>query len=565
MNEHTTIQKDQSMRPFVKKEDGRNLKVITLGGVEVIGRNSYIVEYKDDLYVIDYGMSFPEGDGYGVDYILPDYHWLVKNKHRIKAIIITHAHLDHVGGIPFILDKLDFPPLYASPFAIEFIKEKLKEKRHVKPAKLFPVSENDVINSGEVKIQFFHVTHSIPQCYGVSVDTPEGRIVYSGDYKFDDTPLNEKPSNYEKIAKLGREGVLAALLDSTNAYEPGKSKSETEIMGVLEDTIKKAEGRIIVATFSSLVTRLAGIMDVAHRLNKKVLFTGRSLENNMKIAMRIGYIHPHPNLIVSRKDFEKVPDNQLIIMTTGSQGEPMAALTRMAFNKHQYVSIKKTDTIIISSSVIPTNTLDVQRLNDELTRKGAKLINSKLMDIHVSGHAYQEDMKLMAKLLNAKYNIPVHGYTSFLNQHKIVLKEAGLNESNVLIPVEGSVYSFKNNIVQQEKKLKVMPSAVVGDKILEKGESLIAERRILSTSGVCSVVFQIKGHEVVDASVILRAFDTSENNDRIVTELKNKLPNWYMQLTDKAQLKKFMYARIGSYFMNNHGKTPLLCIDVITG
>jgi ribonuclease J len=547
----------------MNEQKERDLKVITLSGVEVIGRNSYVVQYKDDIYVVDYGLTFPDGEGYGVDYLLPDYHWLQKNKDHIKGIIVTHAHLDHVGGLPFVIEQLGFPPIYASPFAIEFIREKFKEHGLHKKTQFFPVSEQDVIRKGPVSISFFHVTHSIPQCYGVCFETPEGRVVYTGDYKFDDHPLNEKPSNYKKIEEIGKKGVLVALLDSTNAFEAGKSKSETEILGVLEDVILKAEGRVIIATFSSLVTRIAGLIEVARKHGKKILFTGRSLENNMKIAMRIGYVTPEANLVISPKEAHKIPDNQLIIVTTGSQGEPMAALTRMAFNKHDVITIKKTDTVIISSSVIPTNTLDVQRLLDEISRKGARIINSKLMDIHVSGHAYQEDMKRMAQLLNAKYFIPVHGYASFLSQHKLVLKEIGVPESNVLIPVEGAVYSFKGGQVLQEKKLKVQPAAVVGEKILEKGEPLIAERKILSTNGICHVAFIQKGEELTKTNILLRGFDMSKETEAIIVDLEKKILHWYSVLTDKPRLKKYMYAKLGAYFMKYYGETPLLSIDVV--
>jgi ribonuclease J len=542
----------------------KKLKVITLSGVEGIGRNCYVVQYKDDIFIIDYGMTFPEGEGFGVDYILPDYHWLMENKHKIKALIVTHAHLDHVGGIPYVIEKLGYPPIYSSPFGVEFIRDKLKETGADKFAKFHTVEEKDVINFGEVKASFFHVTHSIPQCYGVCLHTPEGRVVYTGDYKLDDNPINEKPSNYDKITDLGKQGVLVALMDSTNAFEAGKSKSEMEILAVLEDIIREAQGRVIIATFSSLVTRMAGVLEVAHKLGKKIFFTGRSVENNIKIAMRVGYIHPHAGVIIREKDLNKYPDNQLIIITTGSQGEPMAALTRMAFNKHKIIQIKKTDTILISSSVIPTNTLDVQRMMDELAKKGVTLINTKLMNIHVSGHAYQEDMKTMARMLNAKYYIPVHGYTSFLNQHKILLAEMGIPENNIAIAFEGSVFGFENGSMTTEQKLKTSPAIVVGEEILEKGESLIYERRTLASEGFICVTFVLKDNKLLNHSIILRGFGTSNQAEEVLEDLKLKVPRWYKPAKDQKRFKRMMYARLGSYFNNNFGKSPLLCIDVIS-
>lgn len=537
------------------------LRVITLSGVEEIGRNAYIVQYEDEMILIDYGIGFPEGEGYGVDYILPDYEWLAKHHKNLKGIFVTHAHLDHVGGIALVLDKLGYPTIYGSPFAVEFLKNKLKEVGKLEKAKFVVVDADKKLNVGNFAIETFHITHSIPQAYGLAIKTPEGTIVYTGDYKFDDAPINDKPSSYSAIEKIGKEGVLCALLDSTNASEPGKSKSETEIMKSLEDIIVKAKGRVVIATFSSLVTRLAGIFDLAKKHNKKIFITGRSLESNIKIAFRIGYVHPEQNIFVQKHDLNKIPDNQLIILTTGSQGEPMAALTRIAYGKHQTISLKKSDTVIISSSVIPTNTLDVQRLLDQITIKGARIINSKLMDVHVSGHAYQEDMKKMVELLKPKYCVPVHGYRSFLAQHSYLLQENGIPEENIIIPSDGSVIAFSSGKARLDKKIKVYPTLIAKDTILKTSDSLVNERRSMCSDGICSISLFLGKSNV--CTVALKGLSIESATRKAAAFLKEKIPQWTQSEKDEKKIKRLLYGKLGSYFAREFRQYPLLNVEIV--
>lgn len=538
------------------------LRVIPLSGAETVGLNSYVVEYNDEIFLIDYGVTFPAGESYGVDYLLPPIEWLKENKKRIKAIIVTHAHLDHIGGIPFVIDELGYPPVYASPFSIEYLKEKLVEAKKDKHAKLYVTGKDDILKFGSVTVSFFHVTHSIPQSYGVCIETPEGRVVYTGDYKLDDNPINEKPTEMNKVEELGRKGVLVALADSTNAFEPGKSKSETEILENLMEVIRKAQGRVIIATFSSLVTRLGGVIEAAKKLNKKILITGRSLESNIKIAMKIGYIHPQNGVIIQRRDLDKIPDNQLIILTTGSQGEPMASLTRIANNKHSFLSIKKTDTVIMSSSIIPNNVMVVQKLMDAIARRGARIVNSKLMNVHVSGHPNQDDMIKMAKALKAKYYIPVHGFTSFASQHRFVLAEAGIPESSIFVPVEGGIFSFKDGIMTQEKKLEVEEVRVIEKTILPSKEQLIVDRKAMASDGICAVtVIDRKGNKP-QFSVSLRGFAQADQTQEIVTTIKQKLAQ-ITSVKDEKTVKKTIYTILGVYFHKRMERYPVLAVDVV--
>jgi len=540
----------------------KGLRVIPLSGAETIGLNCYVVEYNDDIFVVDYGVTFPDGETYGIEYILPPLAYLLENKHRIKAIIMTHAHLDHVGGIPFVLDKLGYPPIYGSPFAVEFVKDKLAEARKDKQAKLYTVAKDDILKFGDVQISFFHVTHSIPQAYGVCFHTPEGRVVYTGDYKLDETPINDIPTEMGKIKELGRKGVLVALLDSTNAFEKGKSNSELYIRDVLEEQIRKAPGRVIVATFSSLVTRQSGLIDVAKKLNKKVFVSGRSLESNIKIAMRIGYIHPQANVMLGRNDLDKHPDNKLLILSTGSQGEEFASLTRIAKGTHKTISLKKTDTVIMSSSVIPTKVMEVQNLMDAIARRGVRIINTRLMDVHSSGHPNQEDMKEMALALNAKYNIPVHGFTSFAAQHRQVLKEAGINESSVFIPVEGQVFAFENGIIKHEKKVAADPIYAVGDMILEDGAQIIAERKALAKDGIVVVSLVLEKGKVTKVSTVVKGIDAEDKQKSVLAEIKQRIAGLRGKVSDEKAVKKEIYARVGAFFHKVLRRYPIIIVDV---
>lgn len=539
------------------------LRVIPLSGAETVGLNSYVIEYNDDIFVVDYGVTFPAGESFGIDYFLPPIAWLKANKHRIKAIIVTHAHLDHIGGIPFVIDELGYPPVYGSPFAMEFLSEKLVEAEKDKLTKLNKVGKDDVLKFGDVSVSFFHVTHSIPQSYGVCFETPEGRVVYTGDYKLDKAPINQPVTEMDKIRELGKKGVLVALLDSTNSYDDSVAPTETEILEQLVSIIKKATGRVIIAAFSSQVNRLGGIVEAAKRLNKKIFVTGRSLESNLKIAMKIGYIHPQAGVFVSKKQIDSIPDNQLIMIMTGSQGEPFAALTRIATNRHKFVTLKKTDTVIISASVIPHNVMEVQNLMDAIARRGVRIINNKIMNVHATAHPNQGDMIEMAKALNPKYYIPVHGFTSFNAQHKFVLKEAGIPESAVFIPVEGGVFAFKNGNLTQEKKLDVEEVLAIGSKLLDVKEPITLDRKQMAAEGICLVTIIDRKGERPQFSVVLRGLAPIEETKEHHEKIKSKLAQTISSVKDERQVKKTIYAILGGYFHQRLGKYPILAVDVI--
>ncbi len=483
---------------MAKKHDivrKKGIYVVTYSGVSTIGRNCYLIVKDGRILVIDFGIGFPDINTYNIQYMTPDINWLVRHKSHIDGIVITHAHLDHIGGVPYLLQFLNGKiPIYGSRFTMEFLKEKLKEKKKLIKAEpiLNVVDSGRKYKVGNFLVEFAHVTHSIPQSMAVAVNTAYGKIVYTGDYKLDPTPINESPTDIKTLTRWSKEGIIVSLLDSTNAFEKGHSRSETTIMRVLEEIIEEAPGRVIIGMFSSLVSRLIGIIEIAKKLNKKVAFTGRSLETNVRIAMRIGYLSPDQETIIPIEETHRYDDKQLIIIATGSQGEYEAALTRMARSKHAYIRLRSSDTIILSSSVIPTNVVHVQRLMDLLSFTGATFINSKLMDVHVSGHAYQEDMKDMAKLLNSEFYVPVHGYPSFLFQHKRVLQEAGVSGNRIFIPSEGSIIKLEPHKIVPMRKIKLAPQYVVASEILDHKEQLVTDRINLALHGILSVLVLVK-------------------------------------------------------------------------
>lgn len=563
-----------------------NLKITTLGGVEEVGCNAYLVQYKNEIVMIDAGLGFPDNNCLGLDFLLPNTNWLHKHKKKIKAIVLTHAHLDHVGALPYIIKDLDYPKIIGLPFTIEFVKRLIKDKIKgpLPSVEYQTISTDDIIRFKELQLSFFGLTHNIPHSMGVAVHTPEGVIVHPGDYKLDDTLLTEKPPEYKKIKQLGREGVLAALLESTNAFYPGKSKSEREIAEVVEGLMKQANGRTIIATFSSLVTRLAAFIQTAQRLNKKIYLSGRSLENNIKIARKLHYLNIPDGLLIKAKDLNSYPDNRIIVLATGSQGEPLAALSRIANNQHSSISLKPTDTIIMSSSVIPGNDIDVTNMMDKLAKKGCKIINNTLMNVHTSGHPYQEDMIELTKFFNPRYIIPIHGPLSFHNQHKYLLTERGFQPENILIPKNGHVIGFDKGKVINLPSIPANYQAMIGSKILPINSPQLFEKKQILNQGICLIILPItkdKPKLKGEPKVIFKAIPTLEAPENIANELSQRIIQWYPGVTSKRSrrrskklkqtfirkadttktIKKQLYKKVGIFLKQRLGKSPLIVIE----
>ena len=486
---------------FIKNK----LKVIPLGGVEEIGFNSTIFEYEEQVFVIDFGLGFPNGDLYGIDFLIPNLEYLKQNKKKIKGIIITHGHLDHIGGLGFALKALGNIPVYATEFSLEMIKNNLKEKLPTF-SNLHKINADSTLNFGNVSFTFFHVNHSIPQSVGVVFKTPEGNIVHTGDFKFDNSPLLEPVADYGKIARIGTEGVLALLSDSTNSFKGGHSKSEKQIKDSLGRLIEGAKGRVIVASFASLVGRIIQLVDIAQKSNRKVAIAGRSMIKNLEVAKKFGYLKGLEKTLFPLQRIETIADNKVMVLATGSQGEEMAALSRIIKNKHPDLSIKKGDTVILSSSIIPGNDIYVQNLLDGLSKMGAIVYQqAEGIDTHTSGHGYQEDQKLMLNLVKPKYFIPVHGFQSFLYKHAQTAASLGFDEKNIIVPVQGEVISLAKHGFHRARPIKSTPTLISGTGVGDIGIVVLNERQQLGNNGVIifSAMIDAQGKKIVGQPQLL--------------------------------------------------------------
>lgn len=507
-----------------EKKTEETVQVIPLGGVEEIGINCTVIQYKNKIIIVDAGLGFSDVNHLGVDYLIPNYDYLVKNKDKIEGIFITHGHLDHIGAIDHFLKALNYPDVFASRFALELIKSRLSESGALPNAKLHEVNRYSLLKSDPFQVQFFHVNHSIPESMGVIVETPVGKIVLSGDFKFDNSPLNEDTADFYKMSKAGNQGVRLLLSDSTNSFHEGHSISEYEIMQKLEAVVKDADGRVVVATFASLVTRLYALVEIAKRTDRKIFITGRSMANSINIARKLNYINAKDNLFVDNRHVNRFSDKRLMILATGSQGESMAALSRMARGEHREVKLKKGDTVILSSSIIPGNDALVQNLIDLISSRGAKVYHKAIMNLHTSGHGFIEDQKLMINLFKPQLFMPVHGYQYFLRQHGETAKSVGVKAENVIIPERGDIVEITKQGWRINGKVKNDPILISGLGIGDLGPVVLQDREKLANSGVVviSMILEKKNKRyqlLKDPYVVSRGFIFVKNNMELVKKI----------------------------------------------
>ena len=505
------------------------LRAIPLGGAGEVGRNMWVLEQNDEILVLDCGVMFPEADMLGVDLVLPDITYLRDQKDKIKAIVLTHGHEDHMGAVPYLAPELDFPPIYGTPLTLGMLAGKLKEHRLLDRARLVKMQAGETFTVGSFTIEPFSVAHSIPDTVGLAIDTPVGLAIYLTDWKFDHTPVDGRPTDLVKLSELGRRSPLLLITDCVRVESKGYTPSEHVVGEAFDSIFATAPGRIIVATFASNISRVQQVIDSAEAYGRKVVVAGRSMENTTRIALELGYLRAQQGTLIRPQEAAGLADDQVAVICTGSQGEPMSALARMANRDYPHVKIKEGDTVVVSATPIPGNEVSVNRVINNLFRLGAEVIyggSPSSLAVHVSGHAAQEELKMALAILRPEFVVPFHGdYRHMMLYRKLALGMGGLfSESNVIIPENGAVMEFSRNYVKVTGKVPVGYVYVDGTTVGDVGQVVVRDRQLLARDGILMVVVSIDrttGELVAGPDVVSRGFVYMRQSDDLIESTKN--------------------------------------------
>ncbi len=562
---HPTTRRTNNKRPTRKEEFSNDTKVFALGGLNEIGKNMYCIEHKEEIVIIDAGVKFAEDGLPGIDYVIPDYTYLKRNARKIKALLITHGHEDHIGGIPFLLQVVPVRFIYASPLACAMIKRKLEEKHLTNATKLIEINDLYQIRTKYFNIGFFKTNHSIPESLGIIVNTPNGRIVSTGDFKFDLTPVGD-PADYQVISFLGETGVTLLLSDSTNAEIPNFTVSEKQVAYSVQEEFRKTEGRLIVATFASNIHRVQQIIDAAVKFNRKILVFGRSMENNIQISRQLGYIKCPDRFFIKNDEAKRLPDNEILILCTGSQGEALAALSRIANGTHRQISIKPGDTVLFSSNPIPGNTGSVNKVINKLYRAGARVLtNEAINNLHTSGHASQEEQKLMLLLTKPKYFFPVHGEYRMLKIHAKLYEEVGFPQDHAFVLSNGDSILLRNEEARLGPRIHVDDIYVDGNDITGLSTAVLRDRQILAEDGMVSVLIAMDSRAgcLLNKPIIMsRGFVYMQDSKEMIREaeylVSRELTKLLKRKTTFGEIKNTIRDTLGPYFYHKTRRNPMI-------
>ncbi len=548
------------------------LSIFALGGTNEIGKNMYVVQYADDILIIDCGGKFPDESLLGIDLIIPDISYLEENKDKVRALLVTHGHEDHIGGIPYFLRKLNVP-IYATRFTLGLIELKLEEHRLLRDTKLVQVDSESILEFGEINVSFFKTSHSIPDCLGIVFHTPEGDVVHTGDFKFDLTPVNHQYSDIHKIAEIGKKGVIALLSESTNAERKGLTPTEQMVGEHMNEAFMKASGKIFVSTFASNVSRVQQVVEAAIKTNRKLALLGRSMVNVISVAIERGYLKVPEDMIIEPSEIDKLAPENVAILCTGSQGEPMAALSRLSSGNFRDATIYPGDTVILAASPIPGNEKDVSRIIDNLFQLGANVIygSGSTTGMHVSGHGYQEDLKLMLTLIKPTYFIPIHGEYRMLHHHRLLAESVGVEKGNTFIIKNGEVVDIEDSIARQTRRITAGDTYVDGMGVGDVGDIVLRDRKQLSEDGMLVIVITINKSDrkiVSEPDTISRGFVYTRNSDDLLKEVNRLVKKTVNELNEANErqwkvMKQNIKKSVGQYLYTQTKRKPMILPIII--
>ena len=572
-NKTQTRNKNQSRAKKPTNNNVKNTKIqkspvriIPLGGLGEIGKNITLYEHEGDMILVDCGMSFPDEEMPGIDIVIPDFTYVLENKDKIKGLFVTHGHEDHIGAIPYLLKNFNVP-IYATRLTVGLIEGKLKEHRLLESAKLNVVKAGSTVNVGKFSVQFIHVNHSIPDAVAFAIKTAGGTVVHMGDFKIDTTPIDDYMIDIPCLAELGKKGVLALLSDSTNAERGGYTASERLVGGSFSNLFRQAEGkRIIVATFSSNIHRIQQIIDEAYRCNRKVAVSGRSMLNVVSVAEELGYLRVPKDVLIEIEAIKNYTPGEIVVVTTGSQGEPLSALHRMAFSDHRQVEIALGDMIIISATPIPGNEKLVTKVINELMKRGANVVYERMYDVHVSGHACQEELKLIMSIVKPKYFIPVHGEQKHLMKHAELAKLMGIEKENTVIAQNGSVIELTKKQVKCNEVVQAGRVMVDGLGVGDVGSIVLRDRKLLSDGGIIIVAVSIDAvtREIVAGpDIVSRGFIYMKESEELISEINNLVWDildrcYYQNIRDWATIKNKIKDGVSKFLFTKTKRSPMV-------